>query len=173
MAKKAMTAASLIICLLLIWQPVLAADASRATEAMDAPDFRLDSPAEEGPPFEEMSRQPPTPDPAPNQLPDLGTPGQRPTWEQPLFEQRLEQESWQRQMPDGDDRGDGITREGERQRLQTPPPGVQPRRNGAGGQERPRRQLGPRRFAPTPDLNGRGSPFGFDPLPEDRPDQKP
>jgi hypothetical protein len=151
MAKRAMTAASLTMCLLLFCQSGSAADSFRTTESIDAPDFTQDS----------LTGEP-------------GAPGRGSTWEQRRFnEEQREQESPQLRIPGEDERRPGgITREREQPRLQAPPPSVQPRRNGTDELQRGRRQIGPRRFAPTPDFNGRGSPFSFDRSPEARPDQK-
>jgi hypothetical protein len=155
MAKKAMTAISLTVCLMLGSQPVLAADSSRATEAIDAPDFTQGSPAGEAPPF-------------------VHEPGRSSAWDQPRFNEEQRDEARQPlRLPEEDEGPGGIIREEERRGLQAPPPSLQPRRNGTTDQQQPRRQLGPRRFAPTPDFNGRGSPFGFERWPPERPDPKP
>jgi hypothetical protein len=79
--------------------------------------------------------------------------------QQPLLE---EQELDSPAIPVPDPRRDYYTPERERQRLQAPPASVEPRRDGPSDPRLRPRQVGPRRFAPTPDLNGRGSPFDFE-----------
>lgn len=56
--------------------------------------------------------------------------------------------------------GQPAVRRRQRNRLIAPPASVAPRRFGERTREEPRQQVGPRRFAPTPDFNG-GSPFNL------------
>lgn len=57
--------------------------------------------------------------------------------------------------------------------LHAPPPSVRPRRDGPVDPRFRPEQPGPRRFAPTPDFDGGGSPFGLDRFePGDRPHQE-
>lgn len=57
--------------------------------------------------------------------------------------------------------GQPAARQWQRERLIAPPASVAPRRFGESTRQEPRQQIGPRRFAPTPDFNG-GSPFNLD-----------
>jgi hypothetical protein len=78
----------------------------------------------------------------------------------PFYQERTGEEP-PGQTREGDSADVFQFRERDRQQLLAPPASVQPRRDGRDDSQWTRPRVGPRRLAPTPDLDGRGSPFDF------------